>query len=139
MKYFPERVILLSDTLETPTLDNLWNYLGHFYGKIAPSHRDRFSFEDLAGIYTANGLSRLFAVCIRYEETEGLKRLPAGNYLCASCTEADRQSILTGLLQIAAEQYETSPPFVLQMIVVSGILQWNYQIQLCIEKDTYTK
>ena len=29
LKEYPERVILLSDTLEVPTLDNLWNYLSH--------------------------------------------------------------------------------------------------------------
>ena len=30
LKDFPKRVILLSDTLEAPTLDNLWNYLEPF-------------------------------------------------------------------------------------------------------------
>lgn len=37
IKDIPERVILLSDTLETPTLDNLWNYLSHFYEKVPPA------------------------------------------------------------------------------------------------------
>lgn len=31
---FPARVILLSDALETPSIDNLWNYLSHFYDKL---------------------------------------------------------------------------------------------------------
>ena len=87
VKDFPERVILLSDTLETPTLDNLWNYLEHFYEKVTPVRKDLFSFEDMAGIYTENGVSRLFAVCTRYAEIEGLKVLPGGKYLCANCTE----------------------------------------------------
>ena len=52
LKDMPERVILLSDTLEVPTLDNLWNYLNHFYDKISPDLKEQFSFEDLAGIYT---------------------------------------------------------------------------------------
>ena len=47
---FSERVILLSDTLEVPTLDNLWNYLDHFYDKVTPALKDQFEFEDLAGI-----------------------------------------------------------------------------------------
>lgn len=38
----PERVILLSDTLEEPTLDNLWNYLSHFYEKVTPALKDKF-------------------------------------------------------------------------------------------------
>lgn len=35
IKDFPERVILLSDTLEKPALDNLWNYLSHFHDQVA--------------------------------------------------------------------------------------------------------
>ena len=31
---YPPRVIFLSDTLKKPTLDNLWNYLKHFYDSI---------------------------------------------------------------------------------------------------------
>lgn len=49
---FPQRVILLSDTLETPTLDNLWNYLRHFYDRVPPALKEQFTFEDVAGIYT---------------------------------------------------------------------------------------
>lgn len=49
---FPNQVILLSDILETPTVDNLWNYLSHFYNKVG---KENFEFEDAAGIYTENG------------------------------------------------------------------------------------
>ena len=80
LKDIPKRVILLSDTLEEPTLDNLWNYLSHFYDKVTPALKDQFSFEDLAGIYTENGIARLFAVCIRYVNIDGLKVLPKGKY-----------------------------------------------------------
>lgn len=129
-KDFPARVILLSDTLETPTLDNLWNYLSHFYDKVAPSLREQFSFEDLAGIYTENGLSRLFAVCIRYVDMDGLKVLPAGKYLCADCTEENRAATLQRLLHMARADYAAEPGFTVQRIVVSGILQWNYEVQV---------
>ena len=74
----PERVILLSDTLEVPTLDNLWNYLSHFYDKVTPALKEQFSFEDLAGIYTENGISRLFAVCIRYAEHRRVEGIAKG-------------------------------------------------------------
>ena len=130
IKDLPERVILLSDTLEVPTLDNLWNYLSHFYEKVTPALKEQFYFEDLAGIYTGNGLSRLFAVCTRYAETDGLKILPKGKYLCASCTEATRKSTLDELMDRAKPEYGVNPPFTVQLIVVSGILQWNYQIQI---------
>lgn len=133
IKEFPERVILLSDTLEAPALDNLWNYLGHFYDKVTPALEDQFSFEDLAGIYTENGIARLFAVCSRYAEIEGLKVLPKGKYLCADCTEQNRDQVLSEVMGIAQTKYGVKPAFTVQLIVVSGILHWNYEVQVCIE------
>lgn len=132
VKDIPERVILLSDTLEVPTLDNLWNYLSHFYEKVTPALKEQFYFEDLAGIYTENGLSRLFAVCIRHVDIDGLKVLPKGKYLCASCTEENRESTLTELMDRAKIEYGVTPQFTVQLIVVSGILHWNYELQVFI-------
>ena len=134
MKEIPERVILLSDTLEVPTLDNLWNYLSHFYEKVTPARKEQFYFEDLAGIYTENGLSRLFAVCIRHAEIDGLKVLPKGKYLCASCTEENRERTLIELMDQAKTEYGVKPQFTVQLIVVSGILHWNYEVQIYIGK-----
>lgn len=130
VQQFPKRVLLLSDVLEAPTLDNLWNYLSHFYDRVDPARKERFAFEDLAGIYTENGVSRLFAVCIRYEKIDGIKVLPGGNYLCVDCTEENRESKLDELIQVANEKYRVSPCFTIQQIVVSGVLQWNYQAQV---------
>lgn len=133
LKDYPERVILLSDTLEKPTLDNLWNYLGHFYEKVTPDLKDQFDFEDLAGIYTESGTSRLFALCTRYVNIEGLKVLPKGKYLCAGCTEKDREQTLHDLICTARTQYGAEPAFTVQIIVVSGILQWNYEAQVYVD------
>lgn len=130
---YPERVVLLSDTLEEPTLDNLWNYLSHFYDKVTPALKDQFAFEDMAGIYTENGLSRLFAVCIRYVHIDGLKVLPKGKYLCANCTEENREQTLRALIHIAQTKYGVDPAFTVQLIVVSGILQWNYEVQVYVD------
>lgn len=130
LKDYPKRVILLSDTLEVPTLDNLWNYLGHFYDKVTPALKERFFFEDLAGIYTENGITRLFAVCIRYADIDGLKILPEGKYLCAACTEDNREQMLRQLIHTARTEYGAEPEFTVQLIVVSGILQWNYEAQV---------
>ena len=47
-----ERVILLSDSMEQPTLSNLWNYHSHFYEQTNDLQKQKYSFEDLAGIYT---------------------------------------------------------------------------------------
>lgn len=128
----PERVILLSDTMEYPDLDNLWNYHSHFYDQIVPALRDAFSFEDLAGIYSADGCSRLFAVCLRYPDKAGLTVLPAGTYLCANCTEDTRPQVLERLARDARDQYGVQPGFTIQLVVLSGILQWNYQLQVLV-------
>ena len=133
LKDIPKRVILLSDTLEEPTLDNLWNYLSHFYDKVTPALKEQFSFEDLAGIYTANGMTRLFAVCTRYVNIDGLKVLPKGKYLCANCTEENREQMLRELIHNAQTKYGVEPAFTVQLIVVSGILQWNYEVQVYVD------
>lgn len=130
IKHFPKRVIMLSDTLETPTLDNLWSYLSHFHDKIEPLKKAQFTFEDLAGIYTENDVSKLFAVCISYVDIDGLKILPEGRYLCADCTEENRGYKLHELINVAKDEYHTQPEFTIQQIIVSGILQWNYQAQV---------
>lgn len=135
LQYFPKRVIMLSDTLEAPSLENLWNYLKHFYDALAPGKRERFVFEDTAGIYTENGVSKMYAVCLQYENADRLKTLPAGNYLCAGCTEENRKETINEFMGIAKEKYHTEPAFIVQQIVVSGILQWNYQIQICVKEE----
>ena len=135
IREFPERVIMLSDTMKEATLDNLWNYLSHFYNALEPELRDLFAFEDLAGIYLENNSSNMFAVCTSYTDIKGLKILPRGNYLCADCTEENRMQILNDIIKEASARYNVVPKFTLQIIVISGILQWNYQIQIYLGKD----
>lgn len=130
VKEIPERVILLSDTLEVPTLDNLWNYLGNFYEKVTPALKDQFYFEDMAGIYSEDGLTRLFAECVRYTEVDGLRVLPKGRYLCTNCSEENREDTLRELVHRVQVEYGVEPKFTVQIIVVSGILHWNYEVQV---------
>lgn len=134
LKEYPERVILLSDTLERPTLDTLWNYLSHFYKQVGPEFQDKFQFEDLAGVYTEQGKSHLFALCVGYAPVDGLKSLPQGNYLCAHCTEETREKTLDELLRVAQTKYGVEPQFTVELIVVSGILQWKYEVQVYIQE-----
>ncbi len=134
VKYFPKRIIMLSDNLQAPTIDNLWNYLSHFYEKINPLQKEQFLFEDLAGIYTENDMSKLFAVCIRYVKTEGLKVLPAGDYLCAKCSEENRVQKISEVVNTAKDSYCIEPEFIIQQIIISGILRWNYQIQVLVRR-----
>lgn len=132
IKNFPQRVILLSENLQEPSLDNLWDYHRHFYAQVGQEKREEFRFEDLAGIYETCGKTNLFAVCTQYCKVDGLKVLPQGNYLCADCTENSRGQVLLNLLDTAKNKYGVEPDFTLQIIVLSGILQWNYQIQILV-------
>lgn len=134
IKTFQQRVILLSDTMELPTLNNLWDYHSHYYDQIGVNDKENFSFEDLAGIYESNGISRLFAVCTRYKKIDGIQILPKGEYLCADCTEENREQVLKALFDNAKTQYGIIPEFSIHLIVLSGILQWNYQIQILLKK-----
>lgn len=125
-----ERVILLSNSMQQPTLSNLWNYHSHFYEQTNDLQKQKYSFEDLAGIYTKDGKSSLFAVCIQYPSKKDLVILPSGTYICANCSEKDREDILKKLLDIIKQKYGKNPEFIVQMVVITGILQWNYQIQI---------
>lgn len=126
----PKRTVLLSATLASPTLDTLWNYLGHFYAMLDPSQKEEFAFEDQAGIYSEGGQSHLFALCLRHGSADGLRVLPAGPYLCATCTEEDRETTLDALVREARNTYGADPQFTVELVVVSGILSWDYEIQV---------
>lgn len=133
LKDISERTILLSDYLETPTVDNLWDYLRHFYNQIPSSMQENFSFEDLAGVYKENNKSSLFALCKKYANIQGLKKLPSGTYLCIHCKEEEKVIATNNLIKKAKEQYEIELQFIVEVIVVSGILNWKYEIQLLIK------
>ena len=131
----PQRVILLSDRLTIPAVDNLWDYHRHFYEQLGEKKKKDFSFADIAGIYEAEGQPRLFAICTRYSEADGLLVLPAGKYLCADCAEKQRESVLDKLCAQAKDRYSSSPAFTVSLIMLSGILQWDYQIQVPLDAD----
>ena len=129
VKELPQRVLLLSETLEEPTVENLWDYHRHFYGQLPKDLQSAFAFEDQAGIYEQGGRRRLFAVCTRYAQTDGLVVLPAGRYLCADCTEETLSETLRALKERAAK--DAAPPaFTLRFIVISGIARWRYRLEV---------
>ena len=70
----------------------------------------------------------MFAICTSYADIEGLKILPQGNYLCADCTEEKRVQILNDIIKEMSVRYGVVPEFTVQIIVISGILQWNYHL-----------
>lgn len=133
VKHLSERVIMLSDKLEYPTLNNLSNYHDHFYKEIDEVLQPQYLFEDMAGILTTSGKTRMFAVCSKYPSLEGLTLLPEGKYLCVNCREENKETLLQELLQKAKTEYQVCPDAIIQSIVITGVLQWSYQIQVLIQ------
>ena len=70
----------------------------------------------------------IYTIVVDYYPNSPAKRIADRSYL-ASTTDIDR------VLEIAREDYGTEPPFVVELIVISGILHWNYQIQVLVQED----
>ena len=90
---------------------------------------------DIAGIYETNNEKSLFAVCTKYSNNENIKILPKGKYLCANCGELERDKTREKLISIAKNEYLIEPKFIVEIIVLTGILKWDYQIQIFVEKN----
>ena len=126
---FKERVILPCDALKEPTCDNLHDYHRHFYAFCG----DGFAFEDAAGIYCDGARRAMFAVCKKYSPRKDIIVLPAGRYICAYCTEKGRDGTAQKLLNEAKRRglYAGGEPrFVLYMVELTGILTWDYCVQI---------
>lgn len=129
----PKRVILISNQLSEPTVSNLYNYHRHYYEQVGEKRKNEFEFEDIAGIYETNNEKRLFAVCTKYSDDENIKVLPEGKYLCADCSNSNREETRAKLIEIAKKEYLIEPKFIVEIIVLTGILKWNYQIQIYLD------
>ena len=47
--------------------------------------------------------------------------------------EENRAVMREKLCNIAKEEYGVNPDFIVEIVVLSGILQWNYEVQVYIE------
>lgn len=130
VKEMEERVLLLSTYLKEPSLDNLYSYQRHFWKQLDEEDHASFSFADEAGIYTSEEKERLFAICLKYKENENLIHLPKGKYLCLRTKEEDREEMIQKAKKEARRVSEKEPAFILQKIIVKGILSWEYEIQI---------
>lgn len=90
---------------------------------------------EIAGIYETNNEKSLFAVCTKYSNDENIKILPKRKYLCANCDELERDKTREKLISIAKNEYLIEPKFIVEIIVLTGILKWDYQIQIFVEKN----
>ena len=134
LRKLKERVILPAENLTVPTVDNLHNYHRHFYALLDEKIRDKFSFEDTAGIYTSDKGRGMFAICKEYADISALKVLPQGDYLCAECYEENYDQTVKALCGEALENYGITPAFSVSLVVLTGILKWKYEVQIPITK-----
>lgn len=129
LRTFPQTTLLLSDTLTEPTVENLWNYQRHFYAQVG-CRKAEYAFEDVAGVLEEDGAARMFAVCTRWPEDAAVRILPKGKYLCTRCAPSQHRAAINELKKVAWEKYSVVPPCVLSIVVLTGILQWNYEIRI---------
>lgn len=128
-QHLAQRTILLSDRPIAPTVADLLNYQRHFFAQVGEA-RDAFAFEDVAGIYRTDKEQCMFAVCTRYAPRQDLRILPEGTYLCAECTQQEREDALHALLAEAKGRGFPPPPFTVSIIVLAGVAQWGYRLEL---------
>lgn len=74
-------------------------------------------------------------MCSKYSNDENIKVLPKGKYLCANCDELERDKTREKLISIAKNEYLIESKFIVEIIVLTGILKWDYQIQIFVEKN----
>lgn len=116
-------------------MDNLYDYHRHFYAQVGWENRNKFGFEDVAGVYLQDGRQNMFAVCTKHTDADGIVTLPAGKWLCAACDDGDRDAVRETLCAEARKYGCDAPPFCVQMVVLTGILQWKYELQLPLTHD----
>lgn len=130
IREFEERVILLSSTLKEPSVENLYSYQKSYWKQLPPEKHKYFSFVDEAGIYSNKDKTALYIPCIKYQMEENIRILPKGKYLCLhSSDESIDETVETGLALIQKE-YGIKPGFLIRRIVITGILSWDYEVQI---------
>ena len=66
----------------------------------------------------------------RHAPQQDLRILPEGTYLCADCTQQEREDALHALLAEAKGRGFPPPPFTVSIIVLAGVAQWGYRLEL---------
>lgn len=126
----PQRAVMFCDAITEPSVDVLWNYHRHFIAALKEGDAERYSFEDIAGVYRDGSRSAMFAVLKDYPEGAEVSVLPAGRYLCADCTEKEREQTTSDLIAEARTMCGHEPLFCVQIVMLKGILMWDYRIQV---------
>ena len=78
----------------------------------------------------------MFAVCTKYVPRQDLRILPAGTYLCADRTQQESETAMRALLAEAKGRGCPPPPFTVSIIVLAGVAQWGYRLEVPLRPQT---
>ena len=75
----------------------------------------------------------MFAKCISYKDTPLLKTLPSGKYLCINVKENELEKAQNTFIDIVKEKFNNEIKFIVKLIILKGILSWDYEVQVLYE------
>ena len=87
--------------------------------------------------FTPEGkVSRLFSICRRCSPLEPeVRTLPSSRYLIRSCPRDKLEEASNELLRVAREEYQSSPDFLVQSVVFTGISRWDYRLEVPLDRS----
>mgnify|MGYP003279929947 CR=1 FL=1 len=132
-KFFEQRTILLAEQLHDATVENFRRLHNDIYQTLQPAARTYFSFDNSANflMIPQQGMqATMFAVCKSYCDYPALQFLGAGEYLCCTCMEKNKEESILNLLRTVKEKYCYNPKYIILNIQFTGLFQWQYEIQI---------
>lgn len=76
----------------------------------------------------------MFAEYITCKDAPLLKTLPNGKYLCINAKESELEKAQNTLINIVKEKFNHEVKFIIKLIILKGILSWNYEVQVLYEQ-----
>lgn len=129
----PARTVLISRRQDRPDVVNLWQYHSYFKDELPQSLCGQFVFDDTAAMLCSSHgeETHLVAVCTEYPDAyEGLRLLPAGEYLCLVCRPDETDEALFTLKEEFCRQGKPFPAWYLAQVRIVGLLKWKYLLQV---------
>lgn len=133
-KKIDRRAIVKIEGLSTPTIENFNKMMPCLYKKIADRPRDQFEFDNSINILSNQSSSTFFATAIKFPINSGeISYLPAGKYLYAYCRREELDTTVDNLMEESYKKYKVIPDFIVKRIIFTGIFNWIYEVQICLD------
>ena len=73
---------------------------------------------------------QMFTKSISYKDTPLLITLPSGKHLCINTKESELEKAQNTLINIVKEKFDHEVKFIVKLIILKGILCWDYEVQV---------